>query len=206
MNELLYQLYAGFRRGGPVMWPIAAISVMAWTVGFDRLWRLERFRRARKRFLVARAQPRGARRATGERAYDHLLDSISHPGALAFHHAFRRFLIVAEAELTAGFPAMKTWISAAPLLGLLGTVNGMIQTFAAITRFGIGNPHLMAEGISVALLTTQAGLLAAFPALLFHNYLLSRTRELLGAMMRDGERLAATGSSGGDRGSGGEHV
>jgi len=54
----------------------------------------------------------------------------------------------------------------APLLGLLGTVMGMVHTFETIEHFGFGNPVLLADGISEALLTTQAGLLVAFPLLL----------------------------------------
>jgi hypothetical protein len=59
----------------------------------------------------------------------------------------------------------------APLLGLLGTVIGMVHTFETIERFGFGNPMLLADGISEALLTTQAGLLVAFPLLLANTYL-----------------------------------
>jgi biopolymer transport protein ExbB len=66
----------------------------------------------------------------------------------------------------------------APLMGLLGTVSGMVQTFSNITRFGFGNPVLMADGISEALLTTQAGLVVAFPIVIFHNFLMSRLRKI----------------------------
>lgn len=59
--------------------------------------------------------------------------------------------------------------SVAPLLGLLGTVDGMVKTFITITRYGNSNPVLMADGISEALLTTQSGLLIAFPLLLSKN-------------------------------------
>ena len=67
---------------------------------------------------------------------------------------------------------MVAFITVAPL-GLLGTVVRMIQTFDVITTFGVGNPALTAEGISVALLTTEAGLIAAFPGLL-HNFINNR--------------------------------
>jgi flagellar motor component MotA len=59
----------------------------------------------------------------------------------------------------------------APLLGLLGTVMGMVHTFETIEKFGFGNPVLLADGISEALLTTQAGLLVAFPLLLANTYI-----------------------------------
>jgi len=63
----------------------------------------------------------------------------------------------------------------APLLGLLGTITGMVNTFKTIERFGFGNPVLLADGISEALLTTQAGLLVAFP-LFFANTYIKRRR------------------------------
>ena len=62
----------------------------------------------------------------------------------------------------------------APLLGLLGTVTGMVTTFEIITEYGNGNPVLLAGGISEALITTQSGLLIAFPILLLHNRLEDR--------------------------------
>jgi biopolymer transport protein ExbB len=61
--------------------------------------------------------------------------------------------------------------SIAPMLGLLGTVTGMVHTFETIQQFGFGNPVLLADGISEALLTTQAGLLVAFPLMLAYNHL-----------------------------------
>lgn len=64
----------------------------------------------------------------------------------------------------------------APLLGLLGTVMGMIHTFETIESFGFGNPVLLADGISEALLTTQAGLLTAFPLILANVYIKRRKK------------------------------
>ncbi len=68
--------------------------------------------------------------------------------------------------------------SLAPMLGLLGTVSGMVHTFEVIQLFGFGNPVLLADGISEALLTTQAGLLVAFPLMLTFNYLSERMDHL----------------------------
>ncbi|MDP6624992.1 MAG: MotA/TolQ/ExbB proton channel family protein [Nitrospinota bacterium] len=58
----------------------------------------------------------------------------------------------------------------APMLGLLGTVLGMIKAFAVISRFGTGNPGLVASGISEALITTAAGLMVGIPALALYHY------------------------------------
>ena len=66
---------------------------------------------------------------------------------------------------------MAALIAAAPLLGLLGTVTGMIHTFRLITLFGVGDARLLADGISEALVTTEAGLCVAIPALLCHAWL-----------------------------------
>lgn len=65
-----------------------------------------------------------------------------------------------------------------PLLGLLGTVTGMIQTFQAITLFGAGDPKLMAGGISVALVTTMLGLYSAIPLVLLHSFLKGRSDKI----------------------------
>jgi biopolymer transport protein ExbB/TolQ len=70
--------------------------------------------------------------------------------------------------------AIKGLAAIAPMLGLLGTVMGMVDTYDTISRFGFGNPTLLADGISEALLTTQAGLLIAFPLLLACDFLARR--------------------------------
>ncbi|MGH9434708.1 MAG: MotA/TolQ/ExbB proton channel family protein, partial [Terriglobia bacterium] len=66
-----------------------------------------------------------------------------------------------------------------PLLGLLGTVVGMVQTFTAITLFGTGNPQYMAHGISVALITTVLGLVTAIPLTVIYSWLNARSRKLV---------------------------
>jgi biopolymer transport protein ExbB len=71
---------------------------------------------------------------------------------------------------------IKVFAAIAPLLGLLGTVIGMIITFTAITIYGAGDPKLMAGGISVALMTTVFGLVAAIPLLLIHAVVSSMAR------------------------------
>jgi hypothetical protein len=77
----------------------------------------------------------------------------------------------------------------APLLGLLGTVTGMIVTFQAITVFGTGDPQLMAGGISQALVTTVLGLITAVPLLFAHTALAGRSRHLAGVV--EGQASAA---------------
>ena len=79
----------------------------------------------------------------------------------------------------------------APLLGLLGTVTGMIQTFQAITLFGTGDPKVMAGGISAALVTTLLGLTVAIPLVLVHSTLASTSRRIVEVLEEQSVGLAA---------------
>lgn len=192
----LYDLFiASFEKGGIIMWPILGVSLVAWMIGIDKIFYLNKFRRARKRFVAV--IKKGKLESTGSMSfgssiYDSLLNNLRkvERGECAFSFIFREFLIFSVNDLDKNFSTMNGWISTAPLLGLLGTVVGMIHTFNVITDFGIDNPHLMAEGISIALLTTQAGLTVAFPAMLFHNHLLSKKNLLIGLLIKDGKELA----------------
>jgi len=102
------------------------------------------------------------------------------------------------AEVRKGLPTIKVLAAVAPLMGLLGTVTGMIGTFQAITLFGTGDPKLMAGGISQALVTTVLGLCMAIPLLLSHSVLNSRATYLskligeqaAGMMARKAEAVA----------------
>ncbi|WP_416140329.1 DUF3450 family protein [Halomonas sp. HK25] len=85
-------------------------------------------------------------------------------------------------RLERGQGLVKLLAAVAPLLGLLGTVTGMIVTFQAITVFGTGDPQLMAGGISQALVTTVLGLITAVPLLFAHTALVSRSRGLVGLL------------------------
>jgi len=83
-------------------------------------------------------------------------------------------------------PALETWLPAikmiaavGPLMGLLGTVTGMILTFQQITLFGTGDPKIMADGISQALVTTVMGLVVAIPMVLIHAYLAGRSKNIV---------------------------
>lgn len=81
--------------------------------------------------------------------------------------------------LEKGLPMIKLLAAVAPLLGLLGTVTGMIATFQSISLFGTGDPKLMASGISQALVTTMLGLCVAIPLLFLHSLVASRSRILV---------------------------
>jgi biopolymer transport protein ExbB len=82
-------------------------------------------------------------------------------------------------KITRNLTLIKIISVVAPLLGLLGTVTGMINTFQAITLFGTGDPKLMAGGISQALVTTVLGLVVAIPTVFLYTLLNTRSKGLL---------------------------
>ena len=79
-------------------------------------------------------------------------------------------------------PVIATTAAIAPLLGLLGTVTGMINTFNLITLFGTGDARMLSSGISEALVTTEFGLIVAIPALIIHALLSRRIKTILSDM------------------------
>jgi biopolymer transport protein ExbB len=88
--------------------------------------------------------------------------------------------LAAESSLlNRGLPTVAVLAAVSPLLGLLGTVTGMIETFQSITLFGTGDPKLMSGGISQALITTQLGLAVAIPLVLFHSLLAGRANRMI---------------------------
>jgi len=90
-----------------------------------------------------------------------------------------------------GLPFLKIAAAVAPLMGLLGTVTGMIITFQAITLFGSGDPKLMANGISQALVTTVLGLTVAIPTLLIHNFVQVRARKITDLLSQEAISIVA---------------
>ncbi|MCP1624503.1 biopolymer transport protein ExbB [Pseudomonas nitroreducens] len=92
-------------------------------------------------------------------------------------------------ELERYLNALGTIAAMAPLLGLLGTVFGMIQIFSAFMGDGMANAPMLAGGISKALITTASGLVVAIPAVFFHRYLLRRVDELVIAMEQEAIKL-----------------
>lgn len=99
------------------------------------------------------------------------LEELLYEKILAVRPALERFL-----------PFIALTAAAAPLLGLLGTVTGMIKTFNLITLFGTGDAKSLSAGISEALVTTELGLLVAIPALILHGVLSRMARQKIGAM------------------------
>ena len=92
-------------------------------------------------------------------------------GPVAVRNAMEETRHRISVNLSRSLKTISTCAALAPMLGLLGTVSGMAHTFDTIKLFGFGNPTLLADGISEAMLTTQAGLLVAFPLMLAYNFL-----------------------------------
>jgi biopolymer transport protein ExbB len=99
-------------------------------------------------------------------------------------------------KLNSMLPLLKIISVVAPLLGLLGTVTGMIVTFQAITLYGAGDPKLMAGGISTALVTTVLGLVVAIPMVFLHTMVSSRARRLTQILQEESAGMLAERSEG----------
>jgi biopolymer transport protein ExbB len=188
MHDLFWDGYEYLQQGGWVMIPLGLASLAMWALIADRLlnyWQLGRDDVPAGEALAAiesrrpgedldEGRPAGGLRRRllqallAERSGDDELDrNILLQHSLALRAGLRRNL-----QLIAVLAGV------APLLGLLGTVLGMIETFEVIALFGTGNAKAMAGGISVALVTTQAGLLIAVPGLLVSAALARRARRL----------------------------
>ncbi len=168
--------------GGPVMWPIILCSVIAAAIMLERLWTLQR-KRVIPRELTDRVWKLVESRTLNQRHIEALarnspLGRVLAAG-LANRHWGREVMkeVIEDTgrhvvyELERFLNALATIAAISPLLGLLGTVIGMIQAFDAITSQGIGDPQVLSGGIGVALITTAAGLTVAIPALICYRYL-----------------------------------
>ncbi|HKK02609.1 MAG TPA: MotA/TolQ/ExbB proton channel family protein [Gammaproteobacteria bacterium] len=170
------------RAGGWLMLPIILCSVIAVAITLERLWTLQR-RRVLPKDLAMRVWE-WARDRQLDQKHLGILSGNSPMGrvlaaGLANRHQSREVLkeIVQDTgrhvvhELERYLNALGTIAAITPLLGLLGTVIGMVKVFTAITTAGVGNPTVLAGGISEALITTAAGLSVAIPSLIAYRYL-----------------------------------
>tara|TARA_R110002167_G_scaffold51080_2_gene148123 strand:+ start:926 stop:1567 length:642 start_codon:yes stop_codon:yes gene_type:complete len=188
------------KPGGIIMFPLLLCSVLALAIIIERFWTLRVSRLApkslvqglwtsiRKKELNARkikelkeAAPLGRVLAAGlinaKHGRDIMKESIQEEASHVVHE-MERFLT-----------ALGTIAVITPLLGLLGTVIGMIKVFAQLQLEGAGNAAALAGGISEALITTAAGMTIAIPALIFHRYFLRRVDEIVVDMEQESLRL-----------------
>ena len=182
------------------MLPIIACSIAAMAIVVERFWSLQR-RRITPENLVAqvwqwarsgvldekriqtlrKGSPLGRVLAAGlvNRAHDRMVmkESVEEVGRHVIY------------ELGRYLNTLGTIAAIAPLLGLLGTVIGMIKVFAAITAHGVGEASVLAGGISEALITTAAGLSVAIPTLMFYRYFRSRVEGFVVSMEQEALKL-----------------
>ena len=179
-----------FKAGGPLMWVILVCSLVAVTIIFERLLTL------RKKHIVPanlRAQilelARSGKKINAEKIkviQNHSpMGTVFAAGLLKLgqgRDAMREALEESGKQVVHGMGrylnTLGTIASITPLIGLLGTVIGMIKVFTAITVSGVGDPTVLSGGISEALITTASGLSVGIPCLMFYRYFRSRITEL----------------------------
>jgi biopolymer transport protein ExbB len=173
------------KAGGIVMLPLILCSILAAAITIERLWTL-RGQRVVPEELVDKVWRWVENRTLSD---NQVLALQQHSplgrvlaAGLVNRHRDRSLMIEAiedagrhvAHELERYLNTLGTIAAISPLLGLLGTVTGMIRTFKAIIVAGVGNPAAMASGIAEALITTAAGLIIAIPALAAYRYLRGR--------------------------------
>ena len=158
LSEICDQALVFLDKGGPALWMILMMSLLLWLLILERYWFLIVDFPPLRDGIYRRWQPhRHLRGGYSKRLRATLLNEL--------RHVTGRYL-----------RAIAVLTQVLPLLGLLGTVSGMIQTFDVIAVFGNGNARGLAGGISQALLTTMAGLVTALSGLYFGSSLKQRVQ------------------------------
>ncbi len=181
-------LWDHLQSGGLVGYVILLLGALGLLLAAERLWVLTRVEQALRRQRQQLAQPR-ADNPLGRvlRVYHDAPDVDHETLELRLDEAVIREMPALEARI----PWLKILAAVAPLLGLLGTVTGMILTFQQITLFGTGDPKQMAGGISQALVTTVLGLVVAIPMVLLHSWLSGRSRDMVQVLEEESAGLIA---------------
>ncbi len=163
-----------YHAGGNIGYAVSIMAAIGVAIGVWRLFALfmtsVAVRAQMRRSTPGKGNPLGRIMAAYESAKDKDIETIE----LKLDDA----ILKESGKLDFGLSLVKVLAAVSPLMGLLGTVIGMIQTFQAITLFGAGDPQLMADGISFALVTTVLGLLSAIPLLLLHSFTSSASRSI----------------------------
>lgn len=188
------------KAGGIMMGPIILASIVTAAIFLERLWTLQT-----KRVLPAELTEKVWRWVEQRQIQDKHIAALQQNSPLGkilaagLTNRNRDRAVIRESiedtgrhvvhELDRFIGTLGTIASLSPLMGLLGTVFGMIRTFNAITTSGIGNPASLAGGIAEALITTAAGLTVAIPALLAYKYLRGRVQTLVVQMEKEAIKL-----------------
>lgn len=174
-----------FGRGGPVMWPLLICSLMGVTVAFERLFAFWKYNTANLYFKKRTSELVDIIK---EGSFDKALENsqkLDSPIAKIIFEALQNYetgfsdTLQASSQrelnkLKRGFSVLDTVITVAPMLGILGTVTGIIGTFNMLNTTGLSNPTAATSGIGEALITTAAGLVVAIICLFPFNYLTSQ--------------------------------
>jgi len=182
------------KNGGPIVWPILGIGILALLIVAERLFSLTRKSMNADRLMKKIIVPASERNwdACSKICTPYRHKSIANvllQGTRAACATREDMENVMQEAILREIPSLERFLSTlgmlagiAPLLGLLGTVTGMINTFHVITYFGTGDPRMMSGGISEALVTTMLGLAVAIPIMLCHTFLSRRVETLIGQM------------------------
>lgn len=188
------------QAGGWTMLPIILSSVIALAIVGERFWSLQQKRITPKNLVAQIWQWHKSNSLDKEHiralAGSSPLGKVLAAGLVNRHHPREIMKESIEetgrqvvAELDRYLNTLGTIAAVSPLLGLFGTVIGMIKVFAAITTQGVGNPTVLAGGISEALITTAAGLLVAIPSLIFYRYFRGKVDELVLKMEEEAMKI-----------------
>lgn len=192
-SGVLNWLSTKYEAGGLFMHPILGCLIIGLAFCIERLWTLSRSTTNTKKFIV---QVKGSLDSGGIEQAKELCANTRGPVASVFHAGLLRAdegleasekAIIAYGGIEMGFLErgliwISLFISLAPMLGFTGTVQGMIEAFDAIKEAAQISPAIVADGISIALLTTLFGLVVAMILQVFYNYLVSRIDRLVGDM------------------------
>src|SRR3954468_15564709 len=176
-----------FKHGGPIMWPIILLSFIAITVVIERLLFILRENASREPEVVEKMLENVERRdiegalAIGRKSKDFIAKILVYTltnKEFSMSNAFVRASGQELARFSQGMATLDTCITAAPLLGLLGTVTGMMRTFGALGGGDVsGSTATITGGVAEALIATMCGLAIAIMGLLPYNYLNARSEE-----------------------------
>jgi biopolymer transport protein ExbB len=189
------------RAGGPVMWPIILCSIGAAAIILERLWTLQD-KRVLPRELTAKVWQLIEHNQVNDKVITALEQNspLGRVLAAGLTNRHRPHAVIMERledtgrhviyELERFLNTLGTIAGIAPLLGLLGTVTGIIKAFNAINQGGVGDPRALSGGIAEALITTAAGLIVAIPSLFAYRYLRGKVDRIVVEMEKDAIKLA----------------
>ena len=181
------------KKGGVVMYPILGLAFFAFIIAVFKWFEIGKVKRARRRDLdeilrhlrngdkdSAMAYAKSVKGPAGEMmaaAVEHSDDDKE-----LIEEVLYEKIVILQPKLERMLPLIAVTAATAPLLGLLGTVTGMIKTFKLITVFGTGDAKSLSSGISEALITTEFGLIVAIPALIIHAILNRKAKSVVSSM------------------------